>query len=85
MAESRETRAVQLELPKPSHLEAGARITVVAEKAGPVKSSAGPGGFAAAFIAGSSGFHVLLIPGGIGTRKEMAIMVKGGEVRGRTS
>jgi len=55
-----------------SLLEGGARITVVAEKAGAVKSSGGPCGVAEAAMAGSSGFDVLLIPGGIGTRKEMA-------------
>ncbi len=53
-------------------LEGGARITVVAEKAGAVKSSGGPCGVAEATLAGSGGFDVLLIPGGIGTRKEMA-------------
>ena len=53
-------------------LEGGARITVVAEKAGPVKSSSGPCGIAEATMAGSGGFDVLLIPGGIGTRKEIA-------------
>ena len=50
----------------------GAEITVVAEKTGSVRSSAGPCGMAEATIAGSGGFDVLLIPGGIGTRKEMA-------------
>ncbi len=53
-------------------LEGGVRITVVAEKAGAVKSSGGPCGVAEATLAGSGGFDVLLIPGGIGTRKEMA-------------
>jgi transcriptional regulator GlxA family with amidase domain len=53
-------------------LEDGARITVVAEKAGPVRSSAGPCGVAEATMAASGGFDVLLIPGGIGTRREMA-------------
>ena len=50
----------------------GAEITVVAEKTGSVRSSAGPCGMAEATMAGSGGFDVLLIPGGIGTRKEMA-------------
>ena len=50
----------------------GAKITVVAEKTGSVRSSAGPCGMAEATMAGSGGFDVLLIPGGIGTRKEMA-------------
>lgn len=48
-----------------------ARITVIAEKAGPVKSSGGPSAMAETTMAGSAGFDVLLIPGGIGTRKEM--------------
>jgi transcriptional regulator GlxA family with amidase domain len=53
-------------------LEGAAKITVVAEKTGAVKSSSGPRGMADATMAGSGGFDVLLIPGGIGTRKEMA-------------
>ncbi len=53
-------------------LEDGARITVVAGKAGPVRSSGGPCGMAEATMADSGGFDVLLIPGGIGTRREIA-------------
>ena len=53
-------------------LESAARITVVAEKAGTVRSSHGPCGVAEVTMAGSGGFDVLLIPGGIGTRKEIA-------------
>jgi putative intracellular protease/amidase len=53
-------------------LEAAARITIVAEKAGAVRSSHGPCSMAEATMAGSGGFDVLLIPGGIGTRKEIA-------------
>src|ERR1700690_588384 len=53
-------------------LDSAARITIVAEKAGPVRSSHGPCGVAEATMAGSGGFDVLLIPGGIGTRKEIA-------------
>ncbi len=52
-------------------LEGDARITVAAEKIGAVKSAAGPSGMADATMAGASGFDVLLIPGGIGTRKQM--------------
>ena len=52
-------------------LEGDAKITVVAEKSGQVRSSAGPCGVAEAAMAGSDGFDVLLIPGGIGTRKVM--------------
>ncbi|HTY88455.1 MAG TPA: DJ-1/PfpI family protein [Candidatus Acidoferrum sp.] len=53
-------------------LESEAGITVVAEKIGPVKSSSGPGGVADAAMADAGGFDVLLIPGGIGTRKQIA-------------
>ena len=52
-------------------LEGNAKITVVAEKPGQVRSSAGPCGVAEGALAGSGGFDVLLIPGGIGTRKAM--------------
>ena len=52
-------------------LEGEAGITVVAEKAGAVKSAAGPSGMADATMAGSRGFDVLLIPGGIGTRTQI--------------
>jgi putative intracellular protease/amidase len=51
-----------------SLLEGGAKITVVAEKAGAVKSSGGPCCLAEATMAGPGGFDVLLIPGGIGTQ-----------------
>jgi transcriptional regulator GlxA family with amidase domain len=53
-------------------LDSAARITIVAEKAGAIKSSCGVCGVAEATMAGSGGFDVLLIPGGIGIRKEMA-------------
>jgi transcriptional regulator GlxA family with amidase domain len=53
-------------------LEDRVRITVVAEKAGTVNSSGGPCAVADATMAGSDGFDVLLVPGGIGTRKEVA-------------
>lgn len=52
-------------------LEGDARVTVMAEKTGAVKSSGGPSGMAEATIADSGGFDVLLIPGGIGTRTQM--------------
>lgn len=52
-------------------LEGEAKITVAAEKTGPVRSSSGPCGVAEATMSGSGGFDVLLIPGGIGTRREM--------------
>jgi len=52
-------------------MEGGASISVLAQKIGPVKSSAGPCGYADATMADSQGFDVLLIPGGIGTRREM--------------
>jgi len=53
-------------------LEDAAKISIMAEKTGAVKSSSGPCGMAEATMAGSCGIDVLLIPGGIGTRKEMA-------------
>jgi transcriptional regulator GlxA family with amidase domain len=52
-------------------LEDAARISVVAERAGPIKSSSGPCGMAETTMADASGFDVLLIPGGIGTRQQM--------------
>jgi putative intracellular protease/amidase len=52
-------------------LDADATITVVAEKTGPIRSSVGPSGVADATLADARGFDVLLIPGGIGTRKQM--------------
>jgi transcriptional regulator GlxA family with amidase domain len=52
-------------------LEGRASITVMAEKTGSVRSSGGPYAMAEATMADSKGFDVLLIPGGIGTRKEM--------------
>jgi len=53
-------------------LDDRARITVVAERTGAIKSTGGPCGFAEAMMADSGGFDVLLIPGGIGTRRELA-------------
>lgn len=53
-------------------LEDGANITVIAEKIGAVRSSGGPSGMAEALMKESSGFDVLLIPGGIGTRTQIA-------------
>jgi putative intracellular protease/amidase len=53
-------------------MEGRARITVVAEKTGAVKSSGGPSGMSEATMAGSNGFDVLLIPGGIGTRTQIS-------------
>jgi putative intracellular protease/amidase len=55
-----------------SLLEAKARITVVAEQTGVVKSSGGPCAIAEATLTSCGGFDVLLIPGGIGTRNQMA-------------
>jgi transcriptional regulator GlxA family with amidase domain len=52
-------------------LEGAAEITVLAEHAGPVGSSAGPAGLADAAMESHDGFDVLLVPGGIGTRKQM--------------
>lgn len=53
-------------------LESAAEITVMAGLAGAVRSSAGPAGFADTPIEAGGGFDVLLIPGGIGIRKQMA-------------
>ena len=52
-------------------LEGAAKITVLAEKIGVVRSTAGPGGLAEATLAGAGGFDVLLVPGGIGTRSQI--------------
>lgn len=52
-------------------LDGAARITVVAESRGAFKSSCGPCGVAEAAMADCGGFDVLLVPGGIGTRKVM--------------
>lgn len=46
-------------------------ITMLAESAGEVASSQGPKGVADAALADASGFDVLLVPGGIGTRTEV--------------
>jgi putative intracellular protease/amidase len=48
-----------------------ARTTLLAEKAGAISSSSGPRAVADAAMADAGGFDVLLIPGGIGTRKVM--------------
>jgi transcriptional regulator GlxA family with amidase domain len=53
-------------------LEEDARISIIAERKGPVRSSSGPCGVAEGTVAEAGGFDVLLIPGGIGTRKEIA-------------
>jgi transcriptional regulator GlxA family with amidase domain len=47
-------------------------ITMVAETAGPIRSSSGPKGVADVSLADTSSFDVLLIPGGRGTRQEIA-------------
>ena len=52
-------------------LEDRAKISVVAERAGAIKSSSGPYGMAETRMADASEFDVLLIPGGIGTRQQM--------------
>src|SRR5579885_1166689 len=52
-------------------LKEEAKITVVAETAGPVKSSGGPSGLAEMAMADAAGFDVLLFPGGIGTLREI--------------
>jgi len=52
-------------------MEGDARITVMAQKTGAVKSAAGPSGMADATLKDANGFDILLIPGGIGTRTQM--------------
>jgi putative intracellular protease/amidase len=59
----------------------GAKITVVAEQAGPVRSSGGPSALADTAMADVSGFDVLLIPGGIGNRRLMTEPAYVAEVR----
>jgi len=44
-------------------------ITMLAEQAGPVRSHQGPACVAEAALAGDHGLDVLLVPGGIGTRR----------------
>ena len=46
-------------------------ITMLAEKAGEVRSNQGPRGVADAALAEMSGFDILLVPGGMGTRTEV--------------
>ena len=53
-------------------LEGRTRISMIAQKVGPLRSSAGPCAMAEATMAASEEFDVLLIPGGIGTRREIA-------------
>ena len=52
-------------------LEDRVRISVLAERAGAIKSSSGPCGMAETTMGDASEFDVLLIPGGIGTRQQM--------------
>ncbi len=47
-------------------------LTLLAEKAGPVRSFQGPACVADGALAGEHGLDVLLIPGGMGTRREVA-------------
>ncbi|MBM4269480.1 MAG: DJ-1/PfpI family protein [Deltaproteobacteria bacterium] len=47
------------------------RITLVAESAGPVASTQGPRAVAEHALAEAPRFDVLLVPGGLGTRKEV--------------
>ncbi len=53
-------------------LKERAAITMLAEKAGSVRSSQGPACAAEASLAGNHGLDVLLIPGGMGTRREVS-------------
>jgi len=47
-------------------------MSMLAQHPGPVPSSQGPATVADAALAGSGGFDVLLVPGGRGTRREVA-------------
>ena len=47
------------------------KITMVAERQGPVDSGSGPRGMADAGIGEDRGYDILLIPGGWGTRREV--------------
>jgi transcriptional regulator GlxA family with amidase domain len=49
-------------------LEADARITLVGEKTGAVRSFAGPQAVAEVSLSTCEGFDILVIPGGLGTR-----------------
>ena len=62
-------------------LENEVRISTVGERIGALRSSSGPCGVAETLLAEAGGFDVLLIPGGIGTRKEMANPVFLAELR----
>ncbi len=53
-------------------LKERATITMLAEKPGLVRSAQGPACAAEAALAGDHGLDVLLIPGGMGTRREVA-------------
>jgi transcriptional regulator GlxA family with amidase domain len=53
-------------------LKERASITVLAENAGSVRSFQGPSCIAECALAGDHGLDVLLIPGGMGTRREVA-------------
>ena len=53
-------------------LEREASISTIGLIVGAVRSSSGPSGVAEIPLADAGGFDVLLIPGGIGTRREMA-------------
>jgi len=48
-------------------------ITLLAERAGPIKSAAGPASVAERSLAETAGeaFDILLVPGGLGTRREV--------------
>jgi len=49
-----------------------ARITMLAERPGPIRSHQGPSTVAEAALADARGLDVLLVPGGMGTRREVA-------------
>jgi len=53
-------------------LEKAVTISVIAEQAGAVASTAGPSAVATMAMSDCSGFDILLVPGGMGTRKLIA-------------
>jgi putative intracellular protease/amidase len=53
-------------------MEDRVRIAMLAERAGPVPSDAGPSAVADTALAAAKGLDVLLVPGGAGTRREIS-------------
>jgi transcriptional regulator GlxA family with amidase domain len=62
-------------------LKERATITVLAERAGAVRSTQGPACVAESALAGEHGLDVILIPGGMGTRREVSNVAFLDEIR----